>query len=426
MCAACTSGITELFSGGDAGSITVTGGPLTFTTENRMTPQTITVTGVNDDIVNEGGTRFAAIVFRTRSTDTAGTYNFLSGTGPLVTIIDDDAPVSTTIAAIPSPAEAQTVDAGDTVTYRVWLNRRPAGDVTVRVFEADSSVADSSITLPRIIQEAWASPARLFAPAGVACLLGSLIRLRGLAVCGLSAFVLALMLPAAAWAQLVNISPGFSTINEGSSVTLNVRLASAPSGNRIVDIDVPSGSNLVMLSTTELTFTSSNWSQNQQVMVTSVDDNILGQGQAQARIRFQGANLTPNQAFVNINEATRATVTVSPARAFVGTSSTNPNQRVGSFTHVLDLRPTGTVSATVTSRNNNLVRPLVSSYTFNTSSTDPSLGWNVPRTVNLAAFTRGASGSTTIDIAYSGGSYDGVTVEVPVTVLNQSPASIPD
>jgi len=121
-----------------------------------------------------------------------------------------------------------------------------------------------------------------------------------------------------------------------------------------------------------------------------------------------------------------ATVTVSPARAFVGTSSNNPQQRVGSFTHVLDSQPTGTVSAMVTSRNSNLVRPLIASYTFNTSSTDPSLGWNVPRTVNLASFTRGASGSTTIVITYSGGGYDGVTVEVPVTVVNQSPASIPD
>jgi len=127
-----------------------------------------------------------------------------------------------------------------------------------------------------------------------------------------------------------------------------------------------------------------------------------------------------------------ATVTVSTARAFISSAPVAPEDRLGSFTHVLDSQPTGTVRATVMSRNPNVVRPIgiagtTTGYTFNTSSTDPVSGWNVQRPVLLGAPLRGSSGSTTIVITYSGGGYDGVTVEVPVRVWTTAEiANIPD
>ena len=123
---------------------TVRPGSLTFTPSNWATPQTITVTGVDDS--SPGGNRLVTITHEA----SGGGYDEVEVPSVSVTVTDDD---GMTVA----PTEVEVAEAGGTATYRVSLNTQPTGAVTVAVASSNTSIAINPTSLTFTTSN-WATP----------------------------------------------------------------------------------------------------------------------------------------------------------------------------------------------------------------------------------------------------------------------------
>jgi len=112
--------------------VTVLPVELTFTPSNWQTPQTVTVTGVDNDI-DDREDRTATINHTTASADPS--HHGLSGDQVMAIVTDDD------IAGVTVSETDLTVAEGGTASYRVRLNTSPTGRVTVRPRSSDQMVA---------------------------------------------------------------------------------------------------------------------------------------------------------------------------------------------------------------------------------------------------------------------------------------------
>ena len=107
---------------------TVSPGTLTFTTTNWNNAQTVTVTGV-DDNVDQTGNRSVTISHSAASTDANYNGNTISIANVTATVVDND-----TAAVNISPATVSVTEAsgaGRTNTYTVVLATRPTHEVTI-------------------------------------------------------------------------------------------------------------------------------------------------------------------------------------------------------------------------------------------------------------------------------------------------------
>ena len=109
---------------------------LTFTTSNWSTPQTVTVTGVNDgNNINESVT----VSHSVSSGDSD--YNGISVSSVAVTMADDDT------AGITQSATSGTINEDGTGTYTVVLDSEPTSDVTVTISSNDTGAATATSPL---------------------------------------------------------------------------------------------------------------------------------------------------------------------------------------------------------------------------------------------------------------------------------------
>ena len=103
---------------------------LTFTTQNWNVAQTVTVTGVDDDIA-DGEVAYTIITAPASSTDTL--YNSINASDLVAKNLDNESPG---ITIIPSSALTTTEDGGQ-ATFTVRLNCQPTADVTINLSSSD-------------------------------------------------------------------------------------------------------------------------------------------------------------------------------------------------------------------------------------------------------------------------------------------------
>ena len=115
------SGTVTVAISGQSGTVLIDDTPLTFTTGNWSTPQTVTLTAVDDS--NRTDDSFTL-------THTASGGGYGSVTASLsVTVEDDDGPVQAHIDS----GGILTLTEGGSRTYRIWLDSAPTEQVTVAV-----------------------------------------------------------------------------------------------------------------------------------------------------------------------------------------------------------------------------------------------------------------------------------------------------
>ena len=122
--------VTVNFASNNPAEGTLTVSSLTFTAQNWRAPQTVVVTGVNDDLA-DGNQPYAIVFSATTSADAA--YAAITPTNVGMTNTDDDS-AGITVSAISGP----TSEAGGQATFTVVLNSQPYADVTVN-FASNSS-----------------------------------------------------------------------------------------------------------------------------------------------------------------------------------------------------------------------------------------------------------------------------------------------
>ena len=127
-----TAAVTVSVTSRDTGEGTVEPSSLTFTTGNWNTAQTVTVTGVDDDV--DDGTVTWSVRLDPSSGDT--TYDGLDSVDVVVTTTDDD---TAGVEVSPSAGLVTAEGGGREATFTVRLATEPLGDVVLDVASTDTT-----------------------------------------------------------------------------------------------------------------------------------------------------------------------------------------------------------------------------------------------------------------------------------------------
>ena len=252
---------------GDAGAVTVSPTSLTFTTTNWGTNQAVTLTPVND---TDGGDEAVTITHTAAGGGIGGKTASLTAN-----VTDDDKGITLSKTSYTIREGTEWHD-----THTVVLDTAPAGNVTVTETVTPSNLhqllersprsltfTTSNWNLPQQIEMKVANNANRTRNAA-----GSMVHTSsgggyGGATATLSVVYIDNQTPG------LTISPGTLSVAEGSTGTFTVKLGGAPNGN--VTVAVTSGdTGAATVNPSSLTFTTtaSNWSTNQTVTVTTVQD----------------------------------------------------------------------------------------------------------------------------------------------------------
>ena len=136
-----SSNVVLSISSSDTGEATVTS-LITFTSANWDTAQVVTVTGVDDDIID--GTQNSNLTLSIVSAITDDDFDAVADQTVSVSTTDDDVAGFT----VSEPDGSTTVtEAGDTDTFTVVLNAQPSSNVVLSISSSDTGEATVTSTL---------------------------------------------------------------------------------------------------------------------------------------------------------------------------------------------------------------------------------------------------------------------------------------
>ncbi len=259
---------------------TVSTALLTFTNLNGTTPQTVTITGI-DDQVDDGDIAYTITTGNTSSTQPA--YNNLTVNDVSVTNLNDDI-AGITVLPLTPPA-LTTNESGAQATFTVQLNTIPTSPVTVAVVSSDTTEGTVSTALLTFAADVTALDPQTVTITGVQDLLqdGDIAytinlgpassidtKYGGMAVSPVNVNNIDDDSPGV----LVTAPSPLITTESGGFDTFTVVLKSIPSANVTIAVS-SSNTNEGTVSTALLTFTPANALTPQTVTVTGVDDIVV-------------------------------------------------------------------------------------------------------------------------------------------------------
>lgn len=146
-----TANVTIPVVSSDATEGTTDVSQLTFTPANWSVPQTVTVTGVDDDY-DDGDLTYPITLGKATSADPA--FQTVDPADPMVTTVDDD-----TAALVLGPLSGtHTNERGGAITFDVRLAARPLVDVTVPVTSLDATEGRGAPVTLTFTTNDWSTP----------------------------------------------------------------------------------------------------------------------------------------------------------------------------------------------------------------------------------------------------------------------------
>jgi len=266
--------VTLPLSSSDTTEGVVAPAQLVFTATDWSTPQTVTVAGQNDDLVD--GNQIFRVDF-TAATSADAAFNGLKPASPWFTNLDED-----TAALVVTPLSGGVSEAGTTATFTVRLSAAPTADVTLPMSVSDATEAALSDAALVFSTTDWATPQTVtvtgqnddiadgdqpftvsFAPTeSTDGTFGGLVTLQLSAV------------------NLDNDSAGYRLTNPsgalseaGAQATATIALTSQPTANVSFSMSVDKPAEASVL-TGPLTFTPTNWATPQTVKLKGLDEAI--------------------------------------------------------------------------------------------------------------------------------------------------------
>ena len=395
---------------------TVSSASLTFTPTNWDTAQTVTVTGVNDDVP---GDRTATVTHASTSTDT--TYNSVSIDSVTVTVEDDDAAAA---GVTVDPTELTVDEADGTGTYTLVLDTAPTADVTIAVASDTVTAATVSSASLTFTTTDW-NTAQTVTVTGVSdtdpgdrtatvthTATSTDTDYEGVAIDPVTVTVE----DDDAAAAGVTVTPTELTVPEDGSATADYTLVLTSAPTADVTIAVESDTDTAAtVSSASLTFTTTDWNTAQTVTVTGVSDTDPGDRTATVThtatstdTDYEGVAIDPVTVTVEDDDAAAAGVTVDPTELTVDEAD-----GTGTYTLVLDTAPTADVTIAVAS--DTVTAATVSSASLTFTTTD----WNTAQTVTVTGVSDTDPGDRTATVTHTATStdtdYEGVAID-PVTV----------
>ena len=375
---------------------------LTFTTANWSTPQTVTVTAVED----ADGLDDSARIWNSGEP----AYRRAPVT---VNVTENDA-----VRPLYRPGSL-TVNEGGTGTYEVRLAARPERTVTVAIAGqagTDVWLDKTSLTFTR---SNWSTPQTVTVNAGDdADAVGDTVTLRHTTTggdIGTGTDYMVVTVLEDDRARLRFADTPVTVAEAGGTATYTVALNSEPSAT--VTVTPRSGDTSAATVSGALTFTTANWSTPQRVTVTGVDDDVDNASNRRtvtvthtATGATEYAPLTGDVA-VTVTDDDTAGLTVTDALTVTEASTKT-------YTVALSTEPAASVTVTISGATNDV-----------TVDTDPGTdgdqttltfttgNWDTARTVTVRAAANPDDDSVTLTHTASGASdYVGVTKDTTVTV----------
>ena len=381
-----------------------------FTRDNWNTTQTVTASAKDDeDAVNE------TITIR-HSLAGATEYRGRSVNNVSVTAEDDETAGATFSTRSLQLGEGET--AGK--EYTVKLNARPSGNVTVRITD-DGDVTVNPTNL-YFNNNSWSNEQRVTVkPVGDHDSDDEDVEISH-EFTGANEY--AALPDESVFVRLIdNDTPGLTisrtemSLNEGRSNSYTIKLNTQPSDN--VRVTINPDNEKVSLSTTTLTFTSSNWSRTQNIRVTAAqDDDAINATTtishvASGATEYSGE--TGEDVVVSIDDDETTGVTITPTSLSLTEDSATDREKT--YTVKLDSEPSAPVTITTSTSGDGADVISVSGppLVFNLSN------WSQAQTTTVSALTDddGDDEAATISHEVRGGDYIDVTAsDVTVNVTD--------
>ena len=402
-----TADVTIAVASDTVTAATVSSASLTFTPTNWNTAQTVTVTGVNDDIP---GDRTATVTHTATSTD--GNYEGAAISIASVTVIvnDDDA-VAAGVTVDPVTLSVPE-DGGTTADYTLVLDTAPTADVTIAVASDTVTAATVSSASLTFTPTNW-NTAQTVTVTGVnddvdnpsdertASLIHTATSAdgdyEGVAITIASVTVTVDDDDDAG----VTVDPLALTVDEaGSGTTADYTLVLDTAPTADVTIAVASDTDTAAtISSASLTFTPTDWDTAQTVTVTGVNDDVPGD--RTATVSHTAASTDGNYEGVAISIAS-VTVTVTDDDAAAAGVTVTPETlsvpedggTTADYTLVLDTAPTADVTIAVASDTDTAATVSSASLTFTTTD------WNTAQTVTVTGVNDDVPGDRTATVTH--------------------------
>ena len=402
---------------------------LTFTPQNYMTQQVVTLTGQNDAIAFVDGNQAYTVTVGPSASDDV---NYL-GLSQLVkaTNNDDD---SAYIVVTPA-GQGTTTEKGGTATFSLNLHSQPTASVTLTFTTSDDKegkVAPASLTYTK---DNW-STVQNITVTGVDDAIADGDKAYNIAVKGTNTSDVNYQY-AATTLSLTNKDDGdavglkitaaanLQTTEAGGKAMFSVALSSQPIGN--VNVTVTSNNakeGSILPASASLAFNATNWSKAQDVTVVGVDDGVSDANQTYT-VSLKAAS-TADPKYAQLAASTVSLVNLGVAGVTVTSTSCATQPGVtATFSVVLKSQPLGPVSIALAS-DPPLVATLVPATLSFTAST-----WNVVQQVTVTGVGDGTTDPTPYTIVTAAAvsatdsNYDGLNAADVDCVHTTPPAPDP-
>ncbi len=273
-----TTNVVLLVTSGDIGEATVNVASLTFTPGNWNTPQTVTVTGVDDPTVD--GDQTTLVTISVDDANSNDSYDPLADQTVSATTLDNDV---ASFSVAQTGLDTTVNESGTTDTFTVVLDRQPLTDVVFTVVSSDTTEATVDLSTLTFTPANW-NVAQTVTVTGVDDFLddgdiSSTITISIDDPASDNAFdpladqtVSVLTLDDDGAGFTVTQSSGNTTVAEsGTTDSFDIALTAQPTSNVVLTVTANDSTETSAAPTT-LTFTPANWNVAQTVTVTGVDD----------------------------------------------------------------------------------------------------------------------------------------------------------
>ena len=379
-----TGDVTIGLSSSDTTEGTISVASVIFTTANWNVPQTVTITGVNDEL-DDGDIGYTIVTAAATSSD--GNYNGLNASDVSVTNTDND----TAGITVTPTSGLTTTEAGGTATFTVVLNSQPTADVTIGLSSSNTIGGHGQPGERDLHERELEHPAdghrhrrqRLRWTTATSRTRSSPRRRRAATANynALNASDVSVTNTDNDTAGItVTPTSGLTTTEAGGTATFTIVLNSQPTADVTIGVssnDTTEGT----VSAASVTFTTANWNTPQTITVTGVSDAIDDGDVAYSIVTAAAASGDPNYNDLDASDVSVTNTDDDTAGIIVTPTSGLITSEIGgeapTFTVVLTSRPTANVVINLSSSDTTegTVSPVSLTFT--------SANWNTPQTVTL-------------------------------------------
>ena len=418
----------------DTGEATVSTGELAFTTNNWNTPQTITVTGVNDGDIDGDITHNITLSVIDGQSD--NTYDPVSDVVVQNTTSDND---SAGFTVTQSGGSTGVAESGSTDTFTVALTAQPASDVVLSVVSGDTGEATVSVAELTFTNGNWNS-AQTVTVTGVNDGLddGNISVTITLAVVDADSHdsydnvanqtVSAVNTDNDTAGFTISQSGGSTTVTEGANTDdFTLVLTAQPASNVVLSV-VSSDTGEVTTGSSTVTFTNSNWASAQTVTLTGVDDSV-DDGNVNSTITIAVVDASSSNEFDNVaNQTFTVANTDDDAAAFVVTPSATTVTEGATVTVSLRLStaPTTNVMIDISTSDSTELSLGTITITFTAGN------WSTTQTITLTAVddsdvdgNQSVNVTTAVNDPASDNTYDPLANQVVAFTISDNDAAAP-